>query len=84
MEHVVAGLLANNGPVGDVKVHDRALAEVGNPPPVILTMPEPSTGRVPNPGEAAVGDLTSVGPLTFVNMLVKACAGCVLGVTVKV
>jgi hypothetical protein len=79
---VVPGLVAYKAPVGDCKVQPRAPGVVLNPPPETCTLPDPSVGRVPNPGEAANGETTIVGVLTIVNpVAVWSTPGCPVTVT---
>jgi hypothetical protein len=63
MEQYTVGLVANR-PVRGWMVQLRAADDVVNPPPTTATLPEPSVGRVPNPGAALVGFRTIVGVLT--------------------
>jgi hypothetical protein len=81
IEQLVPGVLANNGPVGELRVQLRALP-VLNPPPETRTSPDPSAGRVPNPGETTKGDTTIVGVLTTViPVAVWSTPGCPVTVT---
>ena len=82
MVHVVAGVEANRSAVGDDKVHVVAELLVANPPPVTVTLADPSVGSVPNPGGTAPGETTIVGDDTTLKSAVAAVPR--LGVTVTV
>ena len=79
--HVVVGLEANRRPDGDDKVHVVAEPLVANPPPVTVTLADPSDGKVPKPGGTLPGETTIVGEETRLKAAVAVAAGTDVTVT---